>query len=222
MIRNRIRVKDIEKRKKNYEKRKENYTEEYNNDGENRREDNRRYHQQGYRNNQRGNKYRGGNNYVQKGRGGGNRSKYQDFDLFESTKQFEKEKEMAKIEEQVKGMKVEGNISSNEDPEKAYDPEVSLFDTLSCETFERLKNKPINRREKNRLQEEQQRIDQETFGLQPSYDNRRPNYNNNYQKKRLYNNTRPNRNQYQPRPGYNKPNQGRKFRPVNKEQTDSN
>jgi len=135
-------------KEKNYEKRKENYTEEYNNDGENRREDNRRYHQQGYRNNQRGNKYRGGNNYVQKGRGGGNRSKYQDFDLFESTKQFEKEKEMAKIEEQVKGMKVEGNISSNEDPEKAYDPEVSLFDTLSCETFERLKKQANQQKRK--------------------------------------------------------------------------
>jgi len=128
---------------------------------------------------------------------------------------------MAKIEEQVKEMKIEGNISSNElEPEKSYDPEQSLYDTLSCETFERMNNKTINRREKNKLLEEQQRIDQETFGV-PPYG--RTNYNYNYPKKRQYTNTqntRPKNTRNYSRTG-NKPNTGRKFRPVNKEQTES-
>jgi len=150
---------------------------------------------------------------------------------------------MAKIDQQVKEMKEGGSISPNElEPEKAYDPKLSIYDTLSCETFEKLKNKKINRKEKNKLQEEQQRIDQETFGY--NYDNRRQNNNyntnnhsgGNYQKRRYYNNgnntqnntrTKNNttRSQYPSRQqGYTQKqqNQGKKFRPVNKEQQTEN
>jgi len=205
-----------------YENRRYQSENDDNNGGENRRYDNRRYQSSGYRG--RGSKnYRGGNNYVQKDRRTGKFQ--QDFDLFESTKLFQKEKEMAKIEEQVKEMKIDGGNITNEEPEHAYDPEKSIYDTLSCETFERMNNKKINRREKkNKLQEEQQRIDHETFGFVP-YD-RRNDYNNYNPKKRYYSNNqnqRPKntRNQYtNTRPGQ-KQTTVRKFRPVNKDKTES-
>jgi len=154
------------------------------------------------------------------------------FDLFESTKQFEKDKEMAKIEQQVKEMKIEGNTYQNElEPEKAYNPD-NFYDTLSCDTFEKINNKKINRKERNKLMEEQQRIDQETFGLN-NYDNRRTNnYNNGFPPKRRYNNysngqqqntykNTPRNNQYTRQNYVPKQTQGKKFRPVNKETTES-
>jgi protein LSM14 len=199
-----------------------------NNGGENRRYDNRRY-QTGNRG--RGNKnYRGGNNYVQKDRRTGKFQQDSEFDLFESTKLFQKDLEMAKIEEQVKEMKIEGGNTTNEEPETAYDPEKSIYDTLSCETFERMNNKKINRREKNKLQEEQQRVDHETFGYVPYDRNDRNdrNDNYNYSKKRYYSNNqnqRPKntRNQYTgTRPGQKHQTTVRKFRPVNKDKTENN
>jgi len=103
--------------------------------------------------------------------------------------------------------------------------------------------KKINRREKNKLQEEQLRTDQETFGYNNTYDNRQrtnnysnnysnnyqSNYQNNYPKKRYHNTSEGNqysrpintRNQYPQRQGYTirQNHQGKKFRP--KEQTES-
>jgi len=174
---------EIKNERNQYSEKK--YTEKHGDENRNYGNDIRRY--DGNRNNFRGNKtsYRGNNHGGRYGyKGVRNNFQKGEFDIFESTKQFEKDKEMAKIEQQVKEMKVdEGNISPNEqEPEKAYDPNISLYDTLSCETFEKLNSKKINRREKNKLQEEQLRTDQETFGYNNTYDNRQRtnNYSNNY------------------------------------------
>jgi len=50
------------------------------------------------------------------------------------------------------------------DPEAAYNPSKSMYDTLSCETFERMVEKKESDKNRGQKIQEQRKLDQETFG----------------------------------------------------------
>jgi len=90
------------------------------------------------------------------------------------------------------------------DLESAYNPSRSIYDTLSCETFERITadRTPLDRKARQKTLAEQRKLDAETFGM-PHYNRYRGKGRNNN------NNNNPPRNQqyqqqYQQRyQGYN-------------------
>jgi len=56
-------------------------------------------------------------------------------------------------------------LISGVDPDKAYDPN-KIYDTLSCDAFEKFQNQEMDKYAKRKQIEEQRKIDEETFGPQ--------------------------------------------------------
>jgi protein LSM14 len=112
----------------------------------------------------------------------------EDFNLEKSIASFDKQKAMKEVEEQKQQFIKEkeqavlaaGNVQSNPekssavgiptDLESAYNPSKSIYDTLSCETFERItaERTPMDKFTRKKTLEEQRKLDAETFGLTES------------------------------------------------------
>jgi len=102
----------------------------------------------------------------------------EDFNLEKSIASFDKQKVMKEVEEQKQQSikEKEQAVQSNPgkivgtDLEAAYNPSKSLYDTLSCETFDRITTEqtPMDKFALKKTLEEQRKIDAETFGLTES------------------------------------------------------
>jgi len=57
-------------------------------------------------------------------------------------------------------------LHSGVTPETAYDPNKWIYDSISCEAFERLTNQDMDKQARRRQQEDQRKLDEETFGIQ--------------------------------------------------------
>jgi hypothetical protein len=151
----------------------------------------------------------------------------EDFNLEKSTASFDKQKAMKEVEEQKQQFLKEKeqavlaaadlvnvrlsderrhsysgkptDISSvGIDLESSYNPSKSLYDTLSCETFERItaEQTPMDKKTRQKNLEDQRKLDAETFGV-PQYNSRyrgknpRQNNNSNNNSKRQQHNNNP-------------------------------
>jgi len=181
---------------------------------------NNRYNNR-YNNNNNGNQYnRYNGNYNNNYNKGGPRRYNNDrpnfnsdvtVDIFEATKKFEKEKELAQIEAEFQKQREEGNLPEDLDPEKAYDPTTSIYDNLSCETTDKKNNKRINKMDRQKQLKEQERIDAETFGLSFNNSGYSNNYaNRNFPNKPFRNNTNYNKG---PNPSHRQHNQRQQYTP---------
>jgi hypothetical protein len=188
----------------------------------------------GYNNN----RYNNGNNYNNNYNKGAPRRTYNNnnrnsptnevIDIFESTKKFEKEKELAQIEAEFQKQREEGNLPEDLNPENAYDPTNSIYDNLSCEALDKKNNKRINKHERAKQLKEQEKLDVETFGASYTpYNNSDYNSVNNYNNRNYSNNKpynrnsnyakgpNPNHRQHNPRQQYTPKGQKKVFRVKN-------
>jgi protein LSM14 len=125
-----------------------------------------RERQQGQSRGQNGNynqgRQQGGRGGHRGGRGGGGRQQYTvkaptftgDYDFEKSNEKFEHLLEELDIKDET-------TVST---PEPAYDKTRSFFDTISCEASEKKDDESLDRRAKNKLLQDQKRLDTETFG----------------------------------------------------------
>jgi len=96
------------------------------------------------------------------------------------------------------------------DLESSYNPSKSLYDTLSCETFERItaEQTPMDKKTRQKNLEDQRKLDAETFGVPQHYNSRyrgknprgQQNNNNNNNSKRQQHNPKDNNPSYNQSP----------------------
>lgn len=124
-----------------------------------------RERQQGQSRGQNGN-YNNQGRQQQGGRGGhrGGRGGRQQYAVkaptFTGDYDFEKSNE--KFEHLLEELDIKDETVAT--PEPAYDKTRSFFDTISCEASEKKDDESLDRRAKNKLLQDQKRLDSETFG----------------------------------------------------------
>ncbi len=78
------------------------------------------------------------------------------------TGDYDFEKSNEKFEHMLEELDIKDETATP--PEPAYDKTRSFFDTISCEAMEKKEDESLDRRAKNKLLQDQKRLDTETFG----------------------------------------------------------
>jgi len=94
-----------------------------------------------------------------------------DFDLEKSNATFNKEELMAEIEQQRAKLRAERDTDAAPEERVAYDPSVSIFDTISSEVLEKhaAAEDGSGRQRSRDDAHKERRVNQETFGESPNF-----------------------------------------------------
>jgi hypothetical protein len=130
-----------------------------------------------------GNRYKNNNRTALRRSVPASKTNTEDFNIEKSIASFDKQKIMKEVEEQkhqlikekeqavLSAIPVQSNPGKTGiDLETAYNPSKSIYDTLSCETFERItaEQTPMDRFARKKTLDEQRKLDAQTFGLTES------------------------------------------------------